>query len=532
MSQVAQVRVRYAPSPTGLQHIGGVRTALFNYLFARRSGGRFILRVEDTDRARSEDHYIQDIYQSLAWLGIEPDEGPAEHGFSGGDYGPYIQSRRVELYRKYTQQLLDEGKAYYCFCSTERMEQLRKKQEEEKSALQGYDRHCRSLPPEEARREAERRYAAGVEGQGCTVRFAIPLEGSATFHDLLLGDIEWANGDINPDPVILKADRFPTYHLANVIDDHLMNITHVLRAQEWLSSGPLHIQLYRAFGWEAPQFCHLPMVMGRDPATDKLSKLSKRHGATSLLEFRKGGYLREALINYIALLGWAFDESRETFTLAELEGCFDLAKLSRSPATFDYRKLEWFNGRYIRQYSVPQLRKELENLWQEHSPEMHGAVSVENLTERLDWILPLLQERLKSLREIPALAAYFFVAPVYEEPELALPKKHTAAQAAALLRKSRSVLEQLHSRDWVWETFDELLAVKQDWEASFRAAAADEGVKMGSLMQPLRYAITGSNTSPPLIESMIVLERLAGGEELLGRLDSLAMCLETGAEDL
>ncbi|MEM9424723.1 MAG: glutamate--tRNA ligase, partial [Spirochaetota bacterium] len=342
MDHHSPVRVRYAPSPTGLQHIGGVRTALFNYLFARRNGGKFILRIEDTDRVRSEERYIDDLYESLNWLGIQVDEGPPRFvtgrnsGPYLGNYGPYIQSERIEQYRFYTQKLIHQGRAYYCFCSSERLDLLRKQQEAEKLPLQGYDRLCRSL----SRDEAESRRQAG---EPYVVRLAIPLAEEprsgpleTRFHDRLLGEIKRANRDINPDPVILKTDGFPTYHLANVIDDHLMGITHVLRAQEWLSSGPLHMLLYQAFGWEAPQFCHLPMVMGADGA-----KLSKRHGSTSLLEFREAGYLPAALVNYIALLGWSFDESREFFTLKELEECFELNKLSRSPAGFDYRKLEW-----------------------------------------------------------------------------------------------------------------------------------------------------------------------------------------------
>ncbi len=507
---MSQVRVRYAPSPTGLQHIGGVRTALFNYLFARSSGGRFVLRIEDTDRARSEPRYIQDLYESLEWLGIQPDEGPAEAGFAGGDYGPYVQSERVAIYQKYARQLLDEGKAYYCFCSPERLEQLRREQEKNKSRLQGYDRRCRGL----SRQEAERRRRAG---EACVLRFAIPLEGTTVFHDLLLADIERANADINPDPVILKTDGFPTYHLANVIDDHLMEISHVLRAREWLSSGPLHILLYEALGWRPPQFCHLPMVMGQDGA-----KLSKRHGSTSLIEFRKAGYLREAILNYISLLGWSFDDSREFFTLPELERCFDLAKLSRSPATFDYQKLQWFNGQYIRQMSISQLNKQLRDTWRQFLPEVYEPEPA-NFEQSLDWILPLLRERLKFLNDAPAMAAYFFARPECHDVSLAIPKKHDAAQTCKLLQCGRRTLERLCVENGdTWQDAEGLLAVKQSWEAALRAAAADAGVKLGPLMQTLRYAVTGSNVSPPLIESMIILWRLAGAEELLARVDHLA----------
>ena len=259
-----EVRVRYAPSPTGLQHIGGVRTALFNYFFARANGGKFILRVEDTDRERYSDESLQDLYDTLRWLGISWDEGP----LVGGPYGPYIQSERFDLYKQYAEQLVRDGKAYNCYCSPERLEQVRLEQQMSKSEVQGYDRHCRNLG------ESER---AALEKQGIrpVIRLKVPTEGKTTFTDVLMGDITRRNRDVSPDPVLLKSDGFPTYHLANVIDDHMMGITHIMRAQEWIPSGPLHILLYEAFGWEPPLYCHLPMVMGKDG-----QKLSKRHGST------------------------------------------------------------------------------------------------------------------------------------------------------------------------------------------------------------------------------------------------------------
>ena len=275
------VRVRYAPSPTGLQHIGGVRTALFNYFFARTNGGKFILRVEDTDRERYSDESLQDLYDTLDWLGVKWDEGPVV----GGPYGPYIQSERFAIYQEYAKKLVDMGKAYYCYCSAERLEALRQKQIEEKSPVQGYDGHCRDLT-------AEQRAELEAQGIKPVIRLKVPREGSTTFHDVLMGDITRENKDISPDPVLLKSDGFPTYHLANVIDDHLMGITHIMRAQEWIPSGPLHVILYEAFGWEVPTYCHLPMVMGNDG-----HKLSKRHGSTSVRDFRKKGYLPEALLN-------------------------------------------------------------------------------------------------------------------------------------------------------------------------------------------------------------------------------------------
>jgi glutamyl-tRNA synthetase len=297
------VRVRYAPSPTGLQHIGSLRTALFNYFYARSRGGKFILRVEDTDQTRFDPRALQDIYDTFAWIGIHWDEGPDV----GGGYGPYVQSERSDLYREHAHRLVEEGKAYKCFCTSERLDALRAEQAKDKKGHQGYDRKCRSLS------EAERA-AKEAAGEAFVIRFKIPLEGETLVTDEVLGETRRKHVDINPDPVLLKADGFPTYHLANVIDDHEMAITHILRAQEWVSSAALHVLLYQAFGWEAPKFVHLPMVMGKDG-----SKLSKRHGSTSVIEFRRDGYLPEALVNYVTMVGWGYDETREFFTIEELE---------------------------------------------------------------------------------------------------------------------------------------------------------------------------------------------------------------------
>ena len=292
-----RVRVRYAPSPTGNQHIGGVRTALINYLFARANGGTFILRLEDTDRGRSSDEYVKNLYDTFKWLGFYWDEGPDV----GGPFGPYVQSERFALYREHARRLVAMDRAYYCFCDEERLSRLRASQAETETADQGYDRRCRGIPPAEA--------AARVAlGEKAVVRLKIPLEGSTRFTDELLGDIEWKNEDISPDPVLLKSDGFPTYHLANVIDDHFMEITHVMRAQEWIPSAPLHMIMYRAFEWDPPALIHLPMVLGQDG-----HKLSKRHGATAVDEFRKGGYLPEALINYVSHLGCSFEDGRDLF---------------------------------------------------------------------------------------------------------------------------------------------------------------------------------------------------------------------------
>jgi glutamyl-tRNA synthetase len=465
------VRVRYAPSPTGFQHIGGVRTALYNYLLARSLGGTFILRIEDTDRERFVPEALQDVYDTFAWLGFHWDEGPD----IGGPHTPYFQSERVDLYKKYADELIRKGFAYRCYCTPERMEKLRQEQAASKSGM-GYDRHCRNLS------DAER---AALETSGATsvIRLKVPLEGSTTFTDLLLGDITVENSTVSPDPVLIKTDGFPTYHMANVVDDHLMEITHIMRAQEWLPSAPLHRILYDAFGWVQPKLCHLPMVMGKDG-----QKLSKRHGATSVREFRKSGYLPDALINYLALVGWSFDDSREFFTLAELEKAFTLEKINKAPAVFDYQKLEWFNGSYMRQKSPADFAALI-------APQMKEAGFITGSPadmELLEKIAPLIQERVKMLPEAAPMVRFLFEEPAAPAPQDLLPKKGTPAGTAAALKRLVDLLP-------------ELTGTPEETEARLRGLAEELGTKLGDLLMPLRVAVTGSKVSPPLMESIRIM---------------------------
>ena len=481
-----EVRVRYAPSPTGLQHIGGVRTALFNYFFARSQGGKFILRIEDTDRERYSDESLQDLYDTFEWLGIDWDEGPDR----GGDYGPYVQSERFELYKKYAEQLIAEGKAYYCYCTPERLDALRQQQQKDKKSQQGYDRHCRDL-------SVEKRADYKSRGLKPVVRFKIPLEGKTVFHDLLLGDVKRKNSDINPDPVLLKSDGFPTYHLANIIDDHMMKISHIMRAQEWLPSGPLHVLLYEAFGWEPPQYCHLPMVMGKDG-----QKLSKRHGSTSLRDFIAAGYLPEALINYVSLVGWSYDDSREFFEKEDLEKLFVLEKLNKAPGVFDYKKLDWFNGQYIRKLSDTQLIEKI-------SPYLTEAGCIRNpptesQQSMLDGLVPIVKERLKLLSDIVPMTAFLFGDIADYAAEELIPKKQDAAGALEILRLGKPLIEKLSQLD------DEAL------EEEFKALSESSGYKLGDLLAPLRVAVTGSRISPPLFASI----RLLGLDTALARIDA------------
>ncbi|MDR1177411.1 MAG: glutamate--tRNA ligase, partial [Spirochaetaceae bacterium] len=360
-----------------------------------------------------------------------------------------------------------------------------------RSGESGYDRHCRTIDSDEAGKRA-------ASGESCAIRLKIPLGETTRFHDRLLGDIEWKNDDVNPDPVLLKSDGFPTYHLANVVDDHLMGITHVMRAQEWIPSTPLHVIMYKSFGWEAPVFCHLPMVMGQDG-----KKLSKRHGATSIDEFRKQGYLNEALVNYIALLGSSYEEGRDLYSLEELARLFSLDKLNKAPAVFDYKKLEWYNGQYIRMKSDDELA-ELIMPYALEAGLFGGDKPDEGQKKIFTAGMSLIRERLVFPGEAPAKLAYLFAEPPLPPPEEFFPKKAGLAETIALLEKALPLVSKM------------ALMNDGDAEQYIKDAAEKEGVKLGDLMMPVRVAITGSRVSPPLFGSL----RLLGpglSEERVGR---------------
>ena len=473
------VRVRYPPSPTGFQHIGSVRTALYNYLLSRRLAGTFVLRIEDTDRKRYVPEALQDIYDTFDWLGFHWAEGPDV----GGPCGPYVQSERFAVYRAHAERLLQSGHAYRCYCTAERLEKLRKDQEATQEAgaggggeggetsAQGYDRHCRNLS------EAERS-TAEASGSPSVIRLKLPLEGSTSYADVLLGEITVENKVISPDPVLIKSDGFPTYHMA-IVDDHLMGITHVMRGQEWLPSVPIYVLLYRALGWEPPVFCHLPMVMGKDG-----HKLSKRLGSTSVRDFRAKGYLPDALLNCIALVGWSYDGTRELFSLKDLEELFDLAKLSKSPGVFDYQKLEWFNGMYIRSKSAGELADLI-------APFLKDAGLPVADRATLEGIAGLVRERVKVLGEVPAMVRFVFEEPGLSAADL-VPKKGDAASARASLARLSALLPELQGTD-------------EENEARLRALADELGMKLGDMLMPLRVAVTGSRVSPPLVASIRVM---------------------------
>lgn len=490
------VRVRYAPSPTGMQHIGGIRTALFNYFFARSNNGTFILRIEDTDQERSTPEAMQDLYDTLEWLGVEWDEGPRV----GGSVGPYIQSERFSLYQQYAEQLIEEGKAYRCYCTAERLTQLREEQTAKKSKQQGYDRHCRNLSSQE-------RKLLDEKGIPSVVRLKVPLEGKTTFHDVLMGDISRKNSDVNPDPVLLKSDGYPTYHLANVIDDHLMGITHIMRAQEWIPSGPLHVLLYEAFGWNPPIYCHLPMVMGKDG-----QKLSKRHGSTSVRDFRTKGYLPEALTNYVSMVGWSYDGEREFFTKDELCKLFSLEKITKAPGVFDYKKLDWYNGMYIRQKSDEELTELL-------LPYLFDAGFVGNPPSSQEMtlmakLIPLVKERLKVLSDVVEMSRFLFTEIEAPKAEDLLPKKQDAVTTLLVLER---ILPEISSM----ATLDDAVVEEQ-----LMKLADELHIKVNGVFMPIRVAVTGSTVSPPLFDSI----RLLGLDITIARIERAISILKNEVE--
>ncbi|MDO8683074.1 MAG: glutamate--tRNA ligase [Armatimonadota bacterium] len=477
-----EVRVRFAPSPTGSPHIGNIRNAVFDWLYTRHTGGKFLLRIEDTDRNRLVPGAIEEIMYDLRWLGIEWDEGPDV----GGAYGPYLQSERLELYQKHAAELVEKGLAYHCYCSAERLSEMRKEQEALKQHT-GYDRRCRDLSPDEAERlNAE---SGGV----AVIRFKMPLTGTTVFHDYVRGDIAFEN-NLQDDFVILKSDGFPTYHFASIVDDHNMRISHVIRSEEWLSSGPKHVQLYNAFGWEPPVFVHPPLIVGPDRA-----KLSKRHGSVAFSSYIEEGYLPEAILNFLALLGWSAGEDRDLYNTDELVEKFTLEGITSHPAIFDLSKLQWMNGQYIRSCEIERLV----NLALPYL--QRAALMPESPTQdQLDYvnkIIELLQERLHLLSEAPEMSSFFFADELDYDPK-AVAKWFTQDYVLDLLALVASKLESVY--DWNVEGI----------EAAVRLAGEEAGVEGGKIIHPVRVATTGRTVGPGLFETLEVL----GRERVVSRL--------------
>lgn len=508
-----KIRVRFAPSPTGFLHVGGLRSALYNYLFAKQNGGEFILRIEDTDQKRFVENAVESLIDSLEWSEILWDEGVFKSAkikndniqvisskkYPGiievGDNGPYIQSERLALYKQYADQLVKAGKAYYCFCDPERLEEMREGQIAKRQSPM-YDRYClRNVNEEEVNKKLK-------ENLPFTIRLKVPDQEIIEFDDIIRGKVS-INSNTIDNQVLLKSDGFPTYHLANVVDDHEMKITHVIRGEEWLPSTSKHILLYQAFGWEVPEFAHLPLLL----STDK-KKLSKRMGDVAVEDYVKNGYLKGAIINFVALLGWnpGAGETQEIFSMDELVEKFDLKKVHKAGAVFDLKKLDWLNAQYIKKLSIDNLYElvlpflEEKEFYNDPSPLAPLPMGEEEKKEYLKKVLMIEQERLNNLSEAGENNKFFFQEIRYDKGLLRW-KDMLDSDIISSLKKSEKILSQIDAGNWT----------KENLEKTLLEAAGD---KRGDLLWPLRAALTGEKKSPPPFEVAWVL----GKEECLKRI--------------
>ena len=476
--KVSKVRTRFAPSPTGFMHVGNLRTALYEYLVAKSQGGSFILRIEDTDQERYVEGAVDVIYKTLETAGLKHDEGPDV----GGDYGPYVQSERKGMYLPYAEQLIKEGKAYRCFCTKERLEKI-----QNETVGGGYDRHCRDLSEEEIQANLD----AGIP---YVIRQKMPIEGSTTFEDAVFGEITVDNSELQ-DQILIKQDGYPTYNFANVIDDHTMGITHVVRGSEYLSSTPKYNLLYEAFGWEVPTYIHLPLINGKNE-DGSVSKLSKRHGSTGFEDLIQEGYLPEAIINYIALLGWCPKDNQEIFTLDELTKVFDIAGISKSPAVFDYDKLEWFNGEYIKAMTDEQFAE----ICAPYFKEALGNTEIDCVK-----LASILKQRTTKLTDIPEKIDFFKELPEYDKELFYNKKSKTNAENAPVMLKA--VFDELSALpSWDHDSIhDALIGLAQKLE-----------VKNGTVMWPARISVAGKTVTPG---GAIEILELLGKEVCLRRME-------------
>ncbi|HPH97962.1 MAG TPA: glutamate--tRNA ligase [Anaerolineaceae bacterium] len=493
MTATKPVRVRFAPSPTGHLHIGGARTALYNYLLARQTGGQFLLRIEDTDRKRFVEGAEEELKNSLRWLGIQWDEGIDV----GGDHGPYRQSERKAIYQEYARKLVADGHAYPCFCSAERLERVRTEQQKNKE-IPHYDGTCRALSPE----EAARRVAAG---ESHVIRFKTPKEGATTVRDLLRGDITVQNSTLD-DYILVKSDGLALYHLAAMVDDHLMGISHVIRGAEWLATLPLHCLIIRAMGWNEPVWAHLSVFL----KPSGKGKMSKRESADLIKDghsiFVKDladlGYLPEAVVNWVALMGWSYDDHTEIFSMADLIEKFSLERLNPSPAAINFTKFDHFNGVYIRSLTVEDLAQRIQPFFEK------AGLKADMPT--LLKIAPIIHERLAGLDEAPEIAGFFFRDEVTPEAAELAAKNMTAAQSAKVARDAHAILSALPE-------ITPALA-----EPPMRSYVEQSGFSAGQVFGILRIAVTGQKVSPPLFESMEII----GREKVLARILRAAETLE------
>jgi glutamyl-tRNA synthetase len=492
-SNTTPTRVRFAPSPTGLTHLGSARTALYNYLIAHQTGGQFILRIEDTDQKRYDPNAESDLKANLRWLGLQWDEGPDV----GGPHEPYYQSQRMDIYRQHAEELVAKGKGFYCFCTPEELDRVRKEQQAAKQAPH-YSGRCRDIDPQ----EAQRRVSAG---ETHVVRFKAPKDGSITVVDTLRGEIKVENRNID-DRVLLKSDGHALYHLAAMVDDHVMGITHVLRSEEWLPSLPLHVHIYEAFGWQQPVWVHLSVFLkpsGKGKMSKRDTEAMRLTGQSIFVkDLAEMGYLPEGVLNWIALMGWSYDDHTEFFTLTDLIEKFDLGKLNPSPAAIDFKKLDHFNGLHIRALSTEELSRRLVPYFKKAGFAADEA--------KLAPIVPLIQTRMVTLDEGPELAGFFFRDEVKPPTELLVGKNMTPAASAEALRRAIAILEGLPA------------LTTAAAEEPMRALADELSLKAGQFFGILRNAVTGQEISPPLFESM----EIVGRETVLARLRSAVTSLE------
>ncbi len=494
--KIKPVRVRFAPSPTGRLHLGGGRTALYNYLLAKKTGGTFILRIEDTDQKRYVASAEKEIIDGLHWLGIDWQEGPDV----GGGYGPYRQTDKKALYRQYAEQLIEQGDAYYCFCSSERLAEMKQAQQKRKE-FPHYDGRCRDLPLEEARKRIE-------AGEKYVIRFKTPKEGTTTVRDLVRGEITVENRTID-DYIIVKSDGWALYHLAAMVDDHMMKISHVIRGSEWIPTLPLHHLIIRAFGWDEPEWIHLSLFL----KPDGKGKLSKRESAelmkdgysiflTDLIDL---GYLPEAVVNWIALMGWSYDDHTEIFTLDELVNAFSVDHLNPAPAAINFTKLDHFNGVHIRRLTIEDLAARVKPFFEKAGIDADDATLLK--------IAPIIQERMVTLDEAVSLAGFFFRDELNPKAEDLIQKGLTAGQCAEIAEKSYAVLAKLPE-----------IGVEIG-EPEMRTLVAELGLKPAQVFGVLRVAVTGQRVSPPLFESMEII----GKETVLARIKKAVGILRSDA---
>lgn len=482
-----EVRVRFAPSPTGYLHVGGLRTALYNYLFAKHNNGKFILRIEDTDRNRYVEGAVENLIKTMNWVGLENDEGPE----TCGEFGPYFQSERLDIYNEYVNKLVENGHAYHCFCSADRIQKLREEQQAKKLQAK-YDKHCLHLPKDEVKQKID-------AGESYVIRLNVPVNQRIVIEDIVRGQVDF-NSDTVDDQILIKSDGFPTYHLANVVDDHLMKITHVIRGEEWLSSTPKHVLLYDFFKWERPQFAHLPLLLNPDK-----SKLSKRQGDVAVEDYQKKGYLKEALLNFVALLGWNAGDDVEIYEMAQLIEKFSLERVNKAGAVFNVEKLDWLNFEHLKNKPnteiLGMLREELKS--SKYSQQEYGDQFILDVIESM-------KERVTFVNEFITKSFYYFESPTeYDEKTI---QKRWKEDSPELLIKLRDEFEKLDNPS------------KEDFETTLKGLAEKQEVGLGKLIHPVRLAVSGVGQGPGVFDLLYII----GKDEVIKRINTALEKIKVG----